>query len=76
MTDQTLPTDPEGLNDRRAEWAEAALAAFILETGTDREDAPGDLLANLMHWCDRNQYNFEAALERARGDYHHETLGE
>ena len=34
-----LPPDPENMNDKRAAWAGAALLAFMLETGTDEEDA-------------------------------------
>ena len=34
----TLPPDPEGMNDRRARWAEFALRAFAAATGTDRGD--------------------------------------
>jgi hypothetical protein len=73
---QKLPPDPEGMNDKRAAWAGAALATFITQTGTDEEDAVGDLLGDLMHWCDRNNYDFEAALTRARGHYEAETVGE
>jgi hypothetical protein len=35
---QNLPPDPDNLNDNRAEWAGAALATFMRETGTDQED--------------------------------------
>ena len=71
-----LPPDPEGMNDSRAEWAGKAIAAFQLETGTDDEDVLGDLIADLMHWADRNNYDFEAALFRAQGNYRTETGGE
>ena len=60
-----LPPDPEHMNDDRAAWAASALTAFMRCTGTDPEDALGDLLANLMHWSDRNNYDFDAALDRA-----------
>lgn len=43
----TLPPDPEGENDNRAEWAHRAILAFESATGTDREDALCDLLADL-----------------------------
>ena len=76
MTNIQFPPDPEGMNDSRAEWAGAALSAFMRETGTDEEDALGDLLADLIHWCDRNKYDFDAALDRARGHYEAETLGD
>ena len=71
-----LPPDPENMNDKRTAWAANALATFVHETGTDEEDSLGDLLADLMHWSDRNNYDFEAALDRARGDYEAETIGE
>jgi hypothetical protein len=69
-----LPPDPEGMNDDRAEWAAAALRHFQCMTGTDYEDALGDLLADLMHWGDRNNFDFELALDRARGNYAAETM--
>lgn len=65
----TLPPDPEGMNDRRSEWAGHALATFVEATGCDWPDSLGDLLANLMHWCDRNDFVFDAALYRARMHY-------
>jgi hypothetical protein len=71
-----LPPDPDNMNGARAGWAGAALSTFMTETGTDQEDALGDLLADLMHWADRNGYDFDAALERARGYYEEETFGE
>jgi hypothetical protein len=49
-----LPPDPESMNDDRAEWAAAALTEFQRVTGTEDEDALGDLLTDLMHWADRN----------------------
>jgi hypothetical protein len=64
------------MNDSRARWAGAAVSVFMKETGTDQEDAMADLLADLMHWADRNQYDFDAALERARLHYHAETGGD
>jgi hypothetical protein len=72
MTKQ-LPPDPEGKNDDRAEWAAAALRQFQRTTGTDYEDALGDLLCDLMHWSDRHNFDFELALDRARGHYQAET---
>jgi len=72
----TLPPDPEGMNDKRAEWASRAITAFQDATGTEDEDALGDLLTDLMHWADRNQYDFEAALFRGRDHYEAETIGD
>ena len=71
-----LPPDPEGMNDQRSAWADIAIRAFQTATGSDDEDALGDLLADLMHWPDRNNYDFAAALTRGRGHYEAETMGE
>jgi hypothetical protein len=71
-----LPPDADGMNGSRARWASAALSAFMKETGADQEDALGDLLADLMHWADRNNYDFNAALDHARWHYETETAGE
>ena len=68
-----LPPDPEKMNGDRAEWAGAALRHFQCSTGTEYEDSLGDLLCDLMHWCDRNNFDFEAALFRAQGHYAAET---
>jgi hypothetical protein len=75
-TDRPLPPDPEGMNDRRAGWAGSAIACFRDATGTDLGDAVCDLLADLMHWCDRNGQHFGHELERAKDHYHAETLGD
>lgn len=72
LTQTTLPPDPEGMNDTRAAWADTAIRAFQEATGTD-DDALGDLLTDLMHWSDRNNYDFESALCRATGHYEAET---
>jgi hypothetical protein len=71
-----LPPDPEQMNDKRSAWAGAAVAAFQQATGTDDEDALGDLLCDLMHWADRANYDFQAALTRANDHYAAETAGE
>ena len=68
-----LPADPEAMNDDRAAWAAAALAEFQRITGTEDGDALGDLLCDLMHWCDRNDCQFDAALSRAQTHYEAET---
>ena len=68
-----LPPDPDGMNFDRASWADQAISAFRGATGTDREDALSDLLADLMHWADRAGYGFDEALDRARAHYEAET---
>lgn len=72
----TVPPDPEQMNDKRSAWAGAAVATFQQATGTDDEDALTDLLCDLMHWADRADYDFQAALTRATDHYAAETAGE
>lgn len=72
-TRSDLPPDPEGMNDRRAEWAGAAVAAFHAATATSEEDVLCDLLADLMHWADRAGFDFARALRRAEDHYAAET---
>jgi hypothetical protein len=73
MNHSELPPDPEGMNDARAAWADEAIRTFMTTTGTDFEDSLGDLLCDLMHWSDRNNFDFKLALDRARGHYLEET---
>lgn len=56
-------------NFNRAAWAAETLSVFRHRTGCDYEDALGDLLSDLMHWADQHEFDFEAALIRAR-DHH------
>lgn len=74
--EKTLPPDPDGKNGARAGWAGLAITAFQQATGTDDEDALSDLLGDLLHWCDRNNFDFDAALSRGRWHYDAETGGE
>jgi hypothetical protein len=64
-------------NERRAEWAQCAIDAFIETTGTDPEDALSDLLCDIMHWCDiaeNESPGFDAELDRAKGHYEYEVV--
>ena len=54
-------------NEQRANNAAAALAPLYT---TDREGI-ADLLTDLMHYADRESYDFEAALKAAR--HHHQA---
>ncbi len=60
---------PVPSNDDRAEWAESAITAFMEATGVERGDALCDLLADLRHWSDKNQVDWQEALERAYMHY-------
>jgi hypothetical protein len=76
-TSQQVPPDPERMNDARSTWAAHALYAFMDATGTDLQEALSDLLADLMHWCDRNSNaSFDDALARGRFHYNEETTAE
>jgi hypothetical protein len=68
-----LPPDPKGKNAERAEWAASAIRHFQCTTGTDWEDAVADLLCDLMHFCDRESFNFDWELNRAQMHYQEET---
>ncbi len=78
------PSDEEPSNDDRALWAETALLAFAQRTGLakeivgDKEDRffiISDLLADLAHWCDRNEVDLPSALIHAAEHYRAETNG-
>ena len=69
----TLPPDPEGMNDERAEWAASCIRHFQCLTGADWDDAVSDLIGDLMHFCDRESFDFTNELERARAHYEAET---
>ncbi|MGA3101405.1 MAG: hypothetical protein ABSD61_06060 [Terracidiphilus sp.] len=60
-------------NKDRAERAAAALRHHQSFTGSLDEDSLGDLLCDLHHWCDRENGNFESALDRARQHYDAES---
>lgn len=75
-TPKMTPPDPERMNDRRSAWAQIAVSAFQAAHGTDDENVLCDLLCDLMHWADRHNYDFPAALVRAQDHYEAETAGE
>jgi len=65
-----LPPDPEELNDERAAWAQHCVIEFIGQTGVDDLDcAVGDLLADIMHLCDRIGVKFDEQLSNAKDHY-------
>src|SRR5690606_33063763 len=68
-----LPSDPEGLNDNRAEWAIYALEAYMSHTCADRDSAITDLLCDLMHLTDRMGPHVQVELDRARMHYSSES---
>lgn len=71
-----VPPYLDGMNHKRAGWAGIGLDAFMDETGTDVEDVVADFIADMMHWCDRNDQDFKKQLARARRMYNAETTPE
>jgi hypothetical protein len=83
-------THADPRNADRALWGALAAVTFASVTGqieyveTDPETVLGDLLADLMHWCDAQKSNvlreqsidFESALARARNHYREECADE
>ncbi len=72
-TDSPSPADEHRQNAERSAWADQAVTAFRQASGVDEEHTLCDLLANLMHWGDRHNHDFEAALFRAQDHYAAET---
>jgi hypothetical protein len=64
-----LMGDPDGMNQRRVEWARKAIGAFIDATHTDEKDALVDLLCDLIHYADSVGVEFETAVTAAQGHY-------
>ncbi|MFY9560429.1 MAG: hypothetical protein WAQ52_09365 [Terriglobales bacterium] len=83
-------THADPCNADRALWGALAVVSFASVTGqsedvqTDPETVLGDLLADLMHWCDVQKtsesriesIDFESALERASNHYTEESIDE
>ena len=70
---QTRPRQGEPSNADRALRAAAAVEEFRRQTGTDPQDALCDLLADLLHWCDRSDQDFLTELRRALHHYEAEA---
>jgi hypothetical protein len=67
-TEDTRPqrlSHPKTMSRDHTAGAGAALRYFQCMTGCDYKDSLGDLLRELMHWSDRNNFDFESALFRA-----------
>ena len=59
----------------RANWADKAIRTFRKQTGCDIEDSLCDLIADLRHWADAQNCDFDAALYRA-GNHYEAELGD
>ena len=60
----------------RANWADKAIRTFRKQTGCDFEDSLCDLIADLRHWADAQNFDFDAALYRAGHHYEAELADE
>jgi hypothetical protein len=72
-----LPPDPDNLNDDRAHWAGVCIDSMADLTGCEQgQEALGDLLTNMFHWCDRNGLAGEMPnlFARAHRMYTDETM--
>src|SRR5581483_7770175 len=59
----------------RARWAEAALDAFVDQTGVDEPaDAVGDLIADLGHYCAAHGIDFLEVVRTGIGHWSVERL--
>lgn len=70
-------------NQSRAQWALDALDAFGLATGQrvrngrdEVEDMIGDLLCDLMHYCEQEKLDFNVLLARGQMHFRDERGGE
>jgi hypothetical protein len=67
----TTPT-----NAKRAERAGLCIEEYVGLTGCEREHVLGDLLCDLMHWAQRERFDFNAALQRASAHFEAELIDE
>ena len=62
-------------NAKRAAWAEAGVHGFLAATGEPdviNEDSIKDVLADLLHLCDREGVDGHKLLRTAKHDWEHE----
>lgn len=65
----------EPTNEERAERGADIVSTYRMQTGDDGDDAQnlGDILADLMHMCRRDDVNFAAALTMAEIHFNDEV---
>lgn len=63
------------MNKKRARWAHSGLMAFQVAVATEDCDLVADFLCDLMHFCDRDGFDFDAQLDRAKWHYNDERTG-
>ena len=62
-------------NNKRALFANSALSAFVNEVGDSGEEEINlqDLIADTMHLCDAQDWDFDDLVRRARSHYEEEV---
>lgn len=77
MTTLRFPPDPDKKNVWRSMTAYKALEIFSNATGINTQNVTivEAILCNLMHFCDRREYDFGSALKEATKLYKKETHG-
>jgi hypothetical protein len=80
-----VPPDPEFMNNKRADWARDVLGYFEqygesphpdLTTEEQRDMAKqnlSDLIADIGHYCDRNELRMDEVIRIASDHYAEET---
>lgn len=72
-----IPPNPDGQNDDRSAWVQHALHEYarVRPGSAEPRIMLAALLADLMHWCDREGVSFDQHLRLARGTYARDTDG-
>ena len=69
-------------NRKRAEWASRALKEYALNVSSlndfelEPETTVSDLLADIRHFCDSKEIDFDDALAQAKRHYGAEMMGD
>lgn len=69
--------DESGLtNEGRSSFAQAAIIAYAVATGSDLETCIKDMIGDLGHFCDRHGMNMHEEIENGSEMYRYETQQE
>lgn len=78
IEDDSMPPDPEDMNEERADAARGAVVEFTRTFGEKAGGLPQnltDLVCDMAHLCDREGLQFSAIIEGAKRGYAAETDG-
>lgn len=73
----TRPYEDGRWGERNAAMMQEALSNYLKPPSEDIDDddrltEAADLFTNLRHWCDKNQMDFDAVVDKSYGAYKHE----